>query len=80
MVLHPTDFGRSIQNMLHVSFLVNEAKVQIFICPDTELPFIQPLSKKQQDQFLEPGVVIKINMQDWSQLVKGLKIETPMLD
>jgi len=83
-VLHPTNFGRSVENMFHVSFLIKENKARISICPDTELPLIQPISSRQKDVDGEgcceqSQVVVNINMRDWSKLVKGLVIETPVL-
>merc|ERR1712168_1038889 len=47
-VLHPTDFGASVENMFHVSFLIKENRAGILICPDSGLPLIQPLAAKQR--------------------------------
>ena len=81
-VLHPEDFGKSVENMFHVSFLIKEMKVGISICPDTELPVIQPISSKQKQSSEEGNknqVVLNFSMRDWKKLVKNLKIETPMI-
>lgn len=79
-VLHPDNFGTSIENMFHVSFLIKENKAGISICPDIELPVIEPISSKQnKEEGVKYQVVMNINMNDWKKLVKNLKIETPMI-
>ena len=84
-VLHPTSFGKSIENMFHVSFLVKENKVAVRICQESEMPLIEPLAtkRKEKESTEEIGkfqVVMNVNMAQWRALVTGLQIKTPMLE
>ena len=49
-VLHPNNFGKTIENMFHVSFLVKENKVAVRICNETKMPLIEPLAAKKKEQ------------------------------
>ena len=82
-VLHPSNFGTSIENIFHVSFLVKENKAGISICPDTGMPLIRPVSMKQKDsseEVTKAQVVMNWSVRDWRRLVKDLNILTPMID
>ena len=81
LVLHPDSFGKTVENMFHVSFLVKEKKVGISICPETQLPVIEPISsKKNSDEDSNKSqVVMNINMENWKVLVNKLNITIPML-
>ena len=80
-VLDPVCFGTSIENMFHVSFLVKEGKVGISVCKETELPMISPLSSKSKSGLEEEKnqVVMNMDMEDWRQMVKEMKIKQPMI-
>ena len=81
LVLHPDSFGKTVENMFHVSFLVKEKKVGISICPETQLPVIEPISsKKNSDEDSNKSqVVMNISMENWKVLVNKLNITIPML-
>ena len=49
-VLHPNNFGKTIENMFHVSFLVKENKVAVRICNETKMPLIEPLAAKKKEE------------------------------
>lgn len=84
-VLHPLNFGTTIENLFHVSFLIKENKVAVRICNETKLPLIEPLAtkRKEKESTEESGkfqVVMNMTMAEWKALVTGLEIKTPMLD
>jgi len=81
-VLHPTNFGKSVENMFHVSFLIKENKAGISICPDTKMPLIYPISAKQKaatEEVETVQVVMNWNVSKWKKLVNDLEITTPMI-
>ena len=82
-VLHPTDFGASVENMFHVSFLVKENRAGVSFCPDSGLPLIQPISNKQNSAQLDSceglaksQVVMNWTVESWQKIVKDLNIKT----
>jgi len=83
-VIDPRCFGKSIENMFHVSFLVKEGKAQIFICESTGLPHIMPKSSKSRDKGDEDQeknqVVMNISMEDWQRMIDELSIKEPMIN
>jgi len=86
-VLHPTDFGASVENMFHVSFLIKENRAGISICPDSGLPLIQPIAAKKNlaqrestEEVARSQVVMNWSVESWRKLVKDLRIQTAMID
>ena len=45
LVLHPNDFGKSVENILQVSFLVRDGKVKI-TKDDSNMLVVQPCTKE----------------------------------
>ena len=84
-VLDPSSFGASIENLFHVSFLIKENKAGIVICPETNMPFIKPISTKQKDPTNEGGgekrsqVVMNMSQHDWATMVRDLQINSAMI-
>jgi len=72
-VLDPNNFGKSIENMFHVSFLVKEGKVAIEISEESGLPVLSPVATNEVDcqDSNKNQVVININMEDWFKLVNS---------
>jgi hypothetical protein len=51
-VIDPESFGRSVENMFHVSFLIKENKARMVLDEDNEtsVPFIEPIKTKKADR------------------------------
>ena len=47
----PSCFGKSVENMFHVSFLVKEGKAKIFL--ENGIPVIKPVKPKRSAQSTE---------------------------
>ncbi|KAJ8686455.1 hypothetical protein QAD02_022249 [Eretmocerus hayati] len=84
LVLHPTDFGKTIENMLHVSFLIRDARIQFLVDADG-IPHVAKLPKdaeKSKENKKKRNVqnVVTLTMQQWSDLVDAYQVEEPMID
>ena len=59
-VVDPTSFGRTVENVFYVSFLVKEGKVKIFYDEETRLPKIVPVKAKRDPSMAPNEVSYKI--------------------
>ena len=83
-VIDPESFGATVENMFHVSFLVKQRSVQLSVCPDIELPVLQPVSASRAgddgdgdgDSAGKEQAIISLSYDDWEQLVEALDIKT----
>ena len=46
-ILDPTSFGKSVENMFHVSFLIKEGRAKMIVQDDRDdgLPYIRPMKE-----------------------------------
>lgn len=85
LILHPNDFGKTIENMLYVSFLVRDGIIKL-VKDDTGILVIQLCSKemvlkrKQAGTHVDIQNVMFINMEQWKVVKDVYKLERPMLD
>lgn len=49
-VLHPTNFGESIENMFYVSFLIKDGYVRLLVDEDTGLPILKKLTRIEKEK------------------------------
>ena len=84
-MIDPESFGTTVENMFHVSFLVKQRSVQLSVCPDIELPVLQPVSASRESRAGDDGdgeaagkeqAIISLSYDDWEQLVEALDIKT----
>ena len=81
-VIDPESFGATVENMFHVSFLVKQRSVQLSVCPDIELPVLQPVSASRAgddgdgEAAGKEQAIISLSYDDWEQLVEALDIKT----
>lgn len=84
-VLHPNSFARSVENIFHVSFLVNDNYVRV-IGEKGQLPQLVRVPDEERVAILEAGnrahvhqQVISINMDVWKTMVEHLNIKEPAI-
>ncbi|OAD57319.1 Non-structural maintenance of chromosomes element 4 like protein A [Eufriesea mexicana] len=84
LILHPNDFGKTIQNILQISFLVRDGKVKVSKDASGIL-VVQPCTKDMIAQ-LKAGKtsnvqnVIYLNMEQWKILKNIYQLEKPMIE
>lgn len=74
-VLDPNNFSRSVENIYHLSFMVRDGKLSVFIDDDTGLPIIQTLTNKQRRQLdnqrkSETQFIVSMDMKRWKELIE----------
>ncbi|KAI4495728.1 hypothetical protein M0802_008351 [Mischocyttarus mexicanus] len=85
LILHPNDFGKTIENMLYVSFLVRDGIIKL-MKDNTGILIIQVCSKdmilrsKQTGTHVNVQNVMSLNMKQWKVLKDVYKLKKPMLD
>ncbi|XP_053997866.1 EP300-interacting inhibitor of differentiation 3 isoform X1 [Hylaeus anthracinus] len=84
LILHPTDFGKTIENMLQISFLVRDGKLKI-AKDDSGILVIQPCTKDmivQTKATEKPNIqnVISLTMDQWKMLKNIYRLKKPMID
>ncbi|KYQ47241.1 hypothetical protein ALC60_13726 [Trachymyrmex zeteki] len=84
LILHPDDFGRSIRNMLYISFLVKDGVVKLK--KDHRSLVVEPCRKEVNSQEKRStnrmGIqnVTSLNMEQWRILKKAYRLEQPMIN
>ena len=84
MVLDPTSFGRTVENIFYLSFLVRDGHVNLFLDED-KLPILRPVRNKKalpstpSNSGNNKGkqLVIALSMEEWKDLCKEWSITTP---
>ncbi|XP_014214642.1 non-structural maintenance of chromosomes element 4 homolog A isoform X1 [Copidosoma floridanum] len=85
LVLHPTSFGKTVENILHVSFLVRDGLVK-FSTDEDGIPQIQKSNKdeasvaKSNKNTNNIQNVMSLTMKQWKALVEAYQIDKPMID
>ena len=87
VVLDPSSFGRTIENIFYLSFLVRDGYIHLFL-DETKLPAIKPqrnpkeyaaakiTSSSNNDPEGGNQLVIGLTMKDWKLLCEEWKVET----
>ncbi|XP_026465281.1 non-structural maintenance of chromosomes element 4 homolog A-like [Ctenocephalides felis] len=81
IVLDPEDFGKTIDNIFQVSFLVRDRAVEVF--EENEDLWLKPVAKSETDeQNLGDGqqAIMSIDMEQWKALVKKYDVRRPMIN
>ncbi|KYM93548.1 PREDICTED: EP300-interacting inhibitor of differentiation 3-like [Cyphomyrmex costatus] len=84
LILHPDDFGRTIRNMLYISFLIKDGVVKLK--KDERSLVVEPCRKEVNSQEKrssnKTGIqnVISLNMEQWRILKKAYRLEQPMIN
>ncbi|XP_078034974.1 SMC5-SMC6 complex kleisin component Non-SMC element 1 isoform X2 [Augochlora pura] len=83
LVLHPTSFGKTIENILQISFLVRDGKIQVTKDSSGTL-IVQPCTKDTirttSGQSSNIQNVVYLNMNQWRVLRDIYRIEKPMIN
>lgn len=84
LILHPHDFGKTIRNMLYISFLVKDGVVKLK--KDHRSLVVEPCRKEVNSQEKQSGNrmgiqnVTSLNMKQWTILKNAYRLERPMID
>ncbi|PAV57758.1 hypothetical protein WR25_07390 [Diploscapter pachys] len=85
-VIDPNDFGKTVENMFYVSFLLKDVKVEVKL-DQNDLPVIIPVNMADRNAILNKGSewpncqnVRDFSYQQWEQIKKILKITKPMIE
>ncbi|KAK0175634.1 hypothetical protein PV327_009370 [Microctonus hyperodae] len=85
LILDPSDFGKTIENLLHVSFLIRDGHIKLNI-DDEGSPMITPSTKEMSNHAREMGEngkiqnIITLDIEQWRTLKNAYRLTTPMID
>ncbi|KAM3957357.1 non-structural maintenance of chromosomes element 4 homolog A [Aphomia sociella] len=81
VVLDPSSFSRTVENIYHVSFLVRDGMVSVQLDEEFGLPFVKPVPKAEQERDIadENQFIVSIDMPRWQELIEAFHIEKPMM-
>ncbi|KAL2746541.1 EP300-interacting inhibitor of differentiation 3 [Vespula maculifrons] len=85
LILDPNDFGKTIENMLYVSFLIRDGIIKL-MKDNTGILVIQLCSKEMIMQRKQVGThiniqnIMSLNMEQWKILKDTYRLEKPILD
>ncbi|KAG7210412.1 hypothetical protein KM043_011944 [Ampulex compressa] len=85
LILHPTDFGKTVENILYTSFLVRDGNVKL-IKNESGVLVIQLSSKemisqaKKAEKSINIQNVMTLNMEQWRVLKDTYNLKKPMID
>lgn len=80
-VTDPDSFSHTVENMFHVSFLIKDNAVRVFL-DDDNLPVIEPILESNDEG--NPGtknhqVIMSITIDEWKSIVETFKIKRPVI-
>lgn len=83
LILHPTDFGKTVENMLHVSFLVRDGLISI--TEHNGRIVVKPSSKEMIQEANRSGTkrlqnLLSLDKKQWRALNKIYRLETPIIN
>jgi len=89
-ILDPTSFGKSVENMFHVSFLIKEGRAKMIVRDDRDdgLPYIRPMKEAQagaahhaNEDSLDARnqAILSLDMEEWEEMIELLNITQPMI-
>ncbi|XP_022118278.2 EP300-interacting inhibitor of differentiation 3 [Pieris rapae] len=81
LVLDPTSFSRTVENIYYVSFLVRDGLISVFEDDESGLPFVKPVPALATGNTAgdKNQVIFSIDMQRWRDLIEAFGIEEPMM-
>ncbi|XP_019615521.1 PREDICTED: EP300-interacting inhibitor of differentiation 3-like [Branchiostoma belcheri] len=78
-VMDPDSFGRTVENIFHLSFLVRDGHVRIYL-NDDQLPMIEPAepyAEAEADERVDKQqVVVSLTINDWKRIKKEFQISS----
>jgi len=89
-ILDPTSFGKSVENMFHVSFLIKEGRAKMIVQDDRDdgLPYIRPMKEGKpgaahhanEDSLDNRNqAILSLDMEEWKEMIELLNITQPMI-
>ncbi|RDD45525.1 EP300-interacting inhibitor of differentiation 3 [Trichoplax sp. H2] len=74
--IDPTSFGRTVENLFHISFLIRDGKVKITV--ENNVPKIVPLQtvdRSESENCNKKQTVISLDHNTWQELISSFKID-----
>ncbi|XP_047542171.1 EP300-interacting inhibitor of differentiation 3 [Vanessa atalanta] len=81
VVLDPTSFSRSVENIYHLSFLVRDGRVSVYLDEASGVPYIDMVShhkRRRAENSSEKQFIVSLDMERWRDLVEAFNINEPM--
>lgn len=84
--IHPKHFSRSVENIFHLSFLIKENKVELFL-DENQLPVLRPTGQMSQSKTTKSDqihsltqLILSLDMEQWENLIQVFQIAQPMIE
>ncbi|CAH1277540.1 EID3, partial [Branchiostoma lanceolatum] len=78
-VMDPASFGRTVENIFYLSFLVKDGHARIYL-NDDNLPVIEPaepyVEAESHDRVEQSQVVVSLTVNDWKRIKKEFQISS----
>ncbi|XP_047518525.1 EP300-interacting inhibitor of differentiation 3-like [Pieris napi] len=81
LVLDPTSFSRTIENIYYLSFLVRDGLISVFEDDEHGLPYVKPVPAlaTQNTATDKNQLIVSIDMQRWRDLTEAFGLREPMM-
>lgn len=82
-VTDPDSFSHTVENMFHVSFLVKDGVVKIYL-DDDNLPVIEPVLQQNRDSLnastgRQHQIIMSFTIKDWKNVVQAFEIKKSLI-
>ncbi|XP_067125777.1 EP300-interacting inhibitor of differentiation 3 [Centruroides vittatus] len=82
-VTDPESFSHTVENMFHVSFLVKDGVVKIYL-DDDNLPVIEPILQQNKESTgssrgKQHQIIMSVTIQEWKNIVETFQIERAII-
>ncbi|XP_046975342.1 EP300-interacting inhibitor of differentiation 3-like [Vanessa cardui] len=82
VVLDPTSFSRSVENIYHLSFLTRTGRASVYLDEATGVPLVDMLShhkRRRLENLSEKQFIVSLDMERWRDLIEAFDIKEAIL-